>query len=193
MTDHDRRLAELEAQVLALAGDVELLRRALAATCELHARESSQARMDHLTGCMTRAKFTEITSLTRGPFAVVMVDADHFKAINDTDGHQRGDYVLGRIGEILRENCRGDDIVARYGGEEFIVLLRLADTDKAQEWAERLRRSLQTEAIAHPGGVVTISCGVAATTGGEDVFAVAHRADAALYRAKEGGRNQVAA
>ncbi len=176
----DARLTQLEAQLHGIQTEVEFLRRALRATCELHARESAAARIDQMTGCMTRAKFEEIAGTVRGTFAVIMIDLDHFKQINDTDGHQRGDFVLQRIGQLLRDNCREDDIVARYGGEEFIVLLQRADLRRAEDWARRFRKTLEQENLAHPSQQrVTASAGCAATMGGKEMSQVIGAADAA--------------
>ena len=125
------------------------------------------------------------------PFVVIMADVDHFKQYNDTFGHPEGDVVLKKVASILKDCTRTVDCVARYGGEEFAALLPETDMSGAMEVAERMRA--RVEAAEFPGRRVTLSIGVAefpkhAPTP-KDVIAVA---DAALYVAKRGGRNQVA-
>ena len=125
------------------------------------------------------------------PFAVIMADVDHFKAYNDTFGHPEGDVVLKKVAYLLKECTRTVDCVARYGGEEFAALLPETDLSGAMEVAERMRA--RVEAAEFPGRRITLSIGVAefpkdAPTP-KDVIAAA---DAALYTAKRGGRNQVA-
>ena len=125
------------------------------------------------------------------PFVVIMADVDHFKQYNDTFGHPQGDEVLKKVASILKDCTRTVDCVARYGGEEFAALLPETDMSGAMEVAERMRAKV--ESADFPGRRVTMSIGVAefpkhAPTP-KDVIAVA---DAALYVAKRGGRNQVA-
>ena len=125
------------------------------------------------------------------PFSVIMADVDHFKQYNDTFGHPEGDVVLKKVAAILKECTRTVDCVARYGGEEFAALLPETELSGAMEVAERMRA--RVEAADFPGRRVTMSIGVAefpkdAPTA-KDVIAAA---DAALYVAKRGGRNQVA-
>ena len=134
-----------------------------------------------------------------GDLAFVMLDVDHFKEYNDTLGHPAGDECLRRLAEALRPLAqRPGDLVARYGGEEFACLLLGLDRDQASAHAERLRAAVEGLALPHPGsGVspfVTVSLGVAwarPVPSGEWRDALA-AADAALYRAKQGGRNRVA-
>ena len=118
--------------------------------------------------------------------SVIMLDIDHFKRYNDTYGHQGGDQLLMRLAEILTAQMRKSDYVFRYGGEEFLVLLPDTELPMACEAAERLRAAVEREAG------VTISLGVAAYHEGmPDKETLVKAADAALYRAKEGGRNRV--
>ncbi len=122
-----------------------------------------------------------------------MVDIDHFKTFNDTNGHAAGDLALQQVARLLRENVRPNDRVYRYGGEEFCVLLPETDATEAAQVAERVRRAVEGATIPggehQPGGRVTISVGVADTALGHDDLV--ERADAALYGAKESGRNRV--
>lgn len=152
---------------------------------------------DALTGVANRRAFDEglarhVAPVTSGlTFALVIVDIDHFKAVNDRYGHPTGDAVLRWLGGLLRAATRQGDIVARYGGEEFAAILPGADAEGATRWAERLRRAVRDEL---PPGVdtgVTISAGVAVWALNDDDGAVVARADRALYAAKHGGRDRV--
>lgn len=126
------------------------------------------------------------------PFAVLMVDVDHFKKLNDVHGHLVGDQVLQRVADILKTAGTDADFVGRYGGEEFCVLLPSPDIDAARCLATRLRRNVSDAEFIHDGQslLVTISCGGAATQLGDDTALLVKRADAALYAAKQAGRNR---
>jgi diguanylate cyclase (GGDEF)-like protein len=124
-------------------------------------------------------------------FAVIMADVDHFKSYNDTFGHPAGDEVLKRVATLLRDTTRMVDCVARYGGEEFAVLLPETDTAGALEVAERIRKRVESELF--PERAITLSIGVAEFPKNADqAETLLAAADAALYEAKRGGRNQVA-
>ncbi|MCG8556362.1 MAG: diguanylate cyclase [Proteobacteria bacterium] len=130
------------------------------------------------------------------PLAVMVIDIDHFKRINDTEGHQAGDAVLRSLATMLQQTVRTEDMLARYGGEEFLVVARGIDREGVAVLAERLRRSIEKLSIAWAGTrlSVTVSIGVScmapdhAVPGPETLVA---QADAALYRAKNAGRNRV--
>ncbi len=126
--------------------------------------------------------------------AYLMVDVDHFKTFNDTNGHAAGDDALRAVARVLRDNVRPHDLVYRYGGEEFAVLLPETTAPEAAEIADRLRAAVEQVAVPgaqhQPLGRLTISIGAADTDGGP-VDDLVERADAALYEAKHGGRNQV--
>ncbi len=126
---------------------------------------------------------------------VVMLDIDHFKQINDTHGHMAGDDVLRGLVPVVRESVRDFDTVARYGGEEFVVVLSGDGLDVGQKVAERLRGAVaSTPFVSGDTSLeVTVSIGVAAGRPGEHATDLLSRADAALYRAKEAGRNRVVA
>ncbi len=162
------------------------------------------ARTDALTGLDNHRAFQEALAFeidraqrTGSPLSLMMIDVDHFKSYNDTHGHPGGDRVLRTVGKLLRNQLRSIDRVARYGGEEFVVLLLETDAIQAELVGEKLRIAIEKEKFAgeevsQPGGRLTISAGLAsfprqATTG----EALLDLADAALYRAKHGGRNQV--
>jgi len=131
----------------------------------------------------------------RAPFSLIMLDIDRFKTINDTDGHAAGDEVLIRLTMILKEYVREGDLVARFGGDEFVLLLE-CPSDEAVRTAERLRAAVSDARIQIPSGktlAVTISLGVASVSDTDTMGTILSRADAALYRAKEEGRNRVVA
>jgi diguanylate cyclase (GGDEF)-like protein len=123
---------------------------------------------------------------------LMMIDVDNFKAFNDRYGHVAGDRVLAAVADALREFLRPTDLVARFGGDEFAVLLPELKVNQARQTAERIRQ--QVAALSPPSlsTAVTVSIGIAMRTGDEDVAALVQRADAAMYQAKEGGRNRVA-
>jgi diguanylate cyclase (GGDEF)-like protein len=127
-----------------------------------------------------------------GRYAVLLLDVDHFKSINDLLGHQTGDRALAQIGRIIAENVRGVDVAGRFGGEEFLVLLRDAARERALQVAERLRVAIEASGLAYADGKpVTVSVGVAYARAGDNSSDVVERADRALYRAKNAGRNRV--
>jgi diguanylate cyclase (GGDEF)-like protein len=161
--------------------------------------------IDALTGLANRRRLDEALEhewrracRSHTALAVVIADIDHFKQYNDTLGHPQGDRCLVAVAEVFLQSLgRAGDLAARYGGEEFVVLMPGADHAAATAFAESLRAACEARAIAHPassvGPVVTISLGVASCIPFEDMspsylFA---EADAALYRAKQAGRNRV--
>jgi len=162
-------------------------------------REQLLARTDVLTGLSNRRHFYDLAEheLTvarryRHPLSVILFDIDHFKRINDTWGHHVGDVLLKRIAEIAQAEMRASDILARYGGEEFIVLLSNSDARQAVVVAERIRARIAADRIdAGTERVgVTISAGIAEMLPRDLLDHVIRRADEALYRAKNGGRNR---
>ena len=127
-----------------------------------------------------------------------MVDADRFKSVNDTYGHPAGDEVLKELARRFLETTRDSDVVARYGGEEFVFLLRDTDLESAAVILERVRSAIDNELFTVPLGdgsstdiAVTVSVGVALVSPDQSMEAILAAADAALYRAKDGGRNRV--
>lgn len=154
---------------------------------------------DSLTGVFNRRRLDEklkedFLELRRGGrnFSLLMVDADHFKQINDTHGHQTGDEVLKRLAHLLADSTRATDFVARYGGEEFAVLM--PDTESETDGvvvAEKIRRAVEEYRFPQVGRVtvsVGVSCSSPMDASETDIF---RRADRALYQAKEQGRNRV--
>lgn len=129
-------------------------------------------------------------------FAILMIDLDHFKSINDTHGHAVGDRVIHRVASIVSTAVRPTDRVGRFGGEEFIVLLHDATAHGAETTAERIRRAVADESVAVDDGLISVTLSVGIATAREtdrDVQDVIERADLALYAAKNSGRNAVAA
>ncbi len=165
------------------------------------ARLDPLAATDPLTGLSNRRSFDAraAEALRAGPAALLALDLDRFKAINDGHGHAAGDAVLKGAASVLSARMRQGDILARIGGEEFAALLPATDLGGALDLAERLRGAIPAE-VAHPAGAdarVTVSIGVAAVPPGGDpahrlVLALA-AADAALYAAKRNGRDRVEA
>ncbi|MBI3678281.1 MAG: PleD family two-component system response regulator [Proteobacteria bacterium] len=132
------------------------------------------------------------------PLAFLIMDIDHFKAVNDTYGHDTGDEVLREFAGRISANVRGIDLACRYGGEEFVVVMPDTDPEYAYTVAERLRREVEANPFAisrDPHKLnITISIGIAASdTASDSAEALLHRADQALYRAKREGRNRVIA
>ena len=127
-------------------------------------------------------------------FSIMMVDVDHFKKYNDTYGHPEGDVLLKKVGDILQSSLRTNDFAARYGGEEFLILLPDQDQKGALEVAERIRQRIATETAdeANQCKAVTASLGVATfPESGRTADLLLVNADAALYQAKNNGRNRV--
>ena len=130
------------------------------------------------------------------PVSVLMADIDHFKAVNDTYGHDAGDEVLQEMAKRLKTNSRVMDVVCRPGGEEFMVIMPDTPGDLACAAAERIRRSVAAEPFVVSGGAreisITLSAGVSTIRGASDTIAdLIKRADTALYQAKAAGRNRV--
>jgi diguanylate cyclase (GGDEF)-like protein len=170
---------------------------------EANARLAQLAVTDGLTGLYNHRHFHERLALeversgrNGSPLALFMIDVDHFKKYNDRNGHPAGDEVLRQLARLLSDGRRVNDVCARYGGEEFAVVL--VDTPKlaAYQLAEKLRERIAGNPFAHaaaqPGGVISVSIGVGVfPEDASDPEALVRVADAALYRAKEAGRNRV--
>lgn len=174
------------------------------AVLERHAeRMHEMATHDGLTGCINRITFDAmlVNALQRArradePLSLVMLDLDHFKAINDAWGHRAGDEVLRRCAAVVQAQLRASDVLARVGGEEFSVLLPGTDLQGAAHVAETVRAAVQDLTVDNPQGGsirVSVSVGVASTRGPEGPSAdqLYQSADAALYAAKAAGRNCV--
>jgi diguanylate cyclase (GGDEF)-like protein len=159
----------------------------------------NDAVIDQLTGMLNRKalggrvhELAQQSEITGEQVGVIVADLDHFKSINDTRGHTMGDAVLKEVAYLLRKQLRAFDLAYRLGGEEFLILVPGSDMEHAAELAERLRQAVRGEDLGD-GVAATMSVGVAVSLPGErfDYAAVFARADAALYRAKDAGRDQV--
>jgi two-component system chemotaxis response regulator CheY len=200
--------SELETRLIAAERVAALHGRLAAQQTELERLNSilrEDSRRDHLTGLGNRMRQDEDLAILSSRaeryghgFCVVLFDIDRFKAYNDSAGHLAGDEVLRSVAAALANQARSGDSVYRYGGEELLAVLPEQDLEGATVAAERMRHEVEGLAIAHPGigpppGLVTVSGGVACFSP-EDVGDVEHllkRADEALYRAKNGGRNRI--
>ena len=198
--------ASLSGQRLRYAGDDALLAAVVDITAQRQAREDllEQATHDALTGVFNRRHIEDLLrkEVDRAerharPLAVAMIDADHFKRINDTYGHQTGDEVLREIAARCRETLRTNDLFGRYGGEEFLVVFPETNVAEAGAVAERLRVAVGGRPIRIGNGdgdkavEVTVSIGLGAHAPGLDFDKLVERADAAMYAAKQAGRNVV--
>lgn len=162
-------------------------------------RLEQMVRTDALTGLGNRRLFNErmrqewkLSQRLEFPVALLMIDIDHFKQVNDEHGHAAGDEVLRHIGALLEHSTRGSDTCVRYGGEEFAVILPATSQNQADHLAKVLREEIAAAPCGHQK--ITVSIGVAASTAGNkgDTFEqLIARADAALYTAKAAGRNRV--
>ena len=157
------------------------------ALTRVHSRRHFEAKLDE-----------EMERLSRygEPLSMIMLDIDHFKLVNDTRGHHVGDIVLREVASIIAESIRTTDYCARYGGEEFVVLLPHTGCQKAFSLSERIRSQVATHTFLADGGAplnITISLGLSSLTGEslKNKQALICEADAALYAAKENGRNMV--
>ena len=186
------RVTDLHRRLAFQNGELEKLNRML----------FEQSREDPLTSLGNRLRLREDLQVLQGRakryghnYAVVLCDIDHFKAYNDHYGHLAGDDALRRVAEAISSGLRGGDAAYRYGGEEFLMVLPEQDVEAAVAIADRLRRAVEDLGIPHeanaPAGVVTISAGVAVLAGAGDADDLLKEADAALYEAKEAGRNTV--
>ena len=179
----ERRVAERTAELQRANAELELL-----------------AREDALTGVANRRRFDEalageVARAARygGALSLVLADIDHFKRINDELGHAAGDEVIQAVGRVLRECARGRDLVARYGGEEFAIVLPHTDLSQAVRFAERARKDVAALEGLPGKARIAASFGVAELAPRGDASQLVSAADAALYRAKNAGRDRVEA
>jgi len=180
----------------------ELLGNAYKHTTEIESVEYS-ASIDPLTKLFTRGHFAQRFEMEirqaknyAHPLSLFLLDIDHFKNINDTHGHSAGDLILVKLGEILRQSVRSSDVAARFGGEEFIVLMMTSGKKQALNMSENLRKIVESTEFRTPGLQsplkVTISGGVATyPADGDSTTDLLRKADEALYKAKQTGRNRI--
>ncbi|MDE1898394.1 MAG: diguanylate cyclase, partial [Xanthomonadaceae bacterium] len=161
--------------------------RLLAETDALTAVFNRRTLLDRLQSLMAEAV------VARQPLALLFLDIDHFKALNDRHGHRIGDDALTAIAHTLRQILRDDGIIGRYGGEEFLIVLPGRDGTQAQAIAEQLRLAIAARGIGGTGSrSLTVSIGVATRRDGDSADTLIERADQAMYAAKAGGRNRIA-
>lgn len=184
LADHELQVAALSEAQIALARSNEEL--------------EMKARIDVLTHLWNRRAIldlatTELSRPDQPSIAILMIDIDHFKSVNDTYGHPAGDQVLRVVAERLRAAIRPMDAVGRYGGEEFLAVLSDIGEAEALRVAERMRRQVARSIIAFDEHQLPVTCsiGLALSTEADDADTLIRRADQALYRAKETGRNRV--
>jgi len=168
---------------------------------KFHAEVRNRITFDQLTGLLTKESLylaldVELKRCLRYtvPLAVLMMDLDFFKSINDTHGHLMGSHVLSEVGRLIANSIRGADVAGRYGGEEFVAYLPEADGAGAMQVSERIRANIEACDFTLEGKVArgTISIGVSLFPAhGRDLRTLVARADRALYRAKEEGRNRI--
>lgn len=179
---------------------MEVVKRDARLQAEVLAQYIEECRTDGLTGVANRREFDrtlgnllEESGRTQSPLNVnvFLIDIDHFKRINDTWGHLAGDEVLKSTGRTLASCLRKCDLIARYGGEEFVVISSQATAETARMLSERMRTAIERQDFSFDGQTtgVTVSIGVTSPEDGDNAAALIHRADTALYRAKEAGRN----
>jgi diguanylate cyclase (GGDEF)-like protein len=156
------------------------------------ARLQRLSQVDPLTGALNR-RGLDLFTFEDPAFSVLMVDIDHFKKVNDTYGHAMGDSVLQQVARLLSKTLRSGDAIVRYGGEEFLVILSEVSIAAATRVGERARQAIAENPITLGDKQIpiTISVGVAERNGEEERDALIARADTALYRAKQNGRNRV--
>ena len=164
---------------------------------DLHQTMIRLSQEDDLTGLFNRRRTAELieNEIQRASrydtiFSIILMDIDHFKAVNDRFGHQAGDEVLIKITEVIRSKVRATDFVGRWGGEEFLIILPETDMDGGFSLANKIRTRLESAYLGKIG-YRTASFGVAAFEDADDIEAIIARADAGLYAAKRGGRNRV--
>lgn len=199
------RLEKLQRKQFALLQEERVQNQQMAE--EISHRKSLEAQLrrvaeqDGLTGLDARSHFmARAEALLRrsrhekAPFNLMMIDVDHFKAINDTWGHSQGDRVLAAIAETCKRSLRPQDVIGRFGGEEFIVALPETHLKDARMVAERLQQKVSELAVmeAMPDHRLTVTIGIAGVLDEEtDLDDLIHQADQALYAGKHGGRNRV--
>lgn len=170
-----------------------------AALKRYHTEVESAAAIDKLTALPNRKAFDIGVSVllqdcrrNKTNLGIMMLDLDYFKAINDTHGHLAGDYVLQQTAETLTATVRSEDFICRWGGEEFVIAVRDCDEQSLSRLADKIRTTLEATRFNYRDApiTVTISIGVAVRAKDEDVEHLINRADKALYKAKNAGRNQ---
>ncbi len=198
--DENKRRTEAEAEVHALRDQLHSLERNAFDLRRQVARTQEQALRDALTGLPNRRAYDERVTQEHArfrrfgePLALLVLDVDDFKKINDTFGHKAGDKALAMIAKLLRERLRATDFIARFGGEELVLLLTGAEGDDALRVADAMRVAVEQGGL-HASGQpvkVTVSGGMSLFAEGDSPEVVFERADQALYEAKRQGKNRI--
>jgi diguanylate cyclase (GGDEF)-like protein len=166
----------------------------------LNKKLETAANTDSLTGLINRRAFVAMTEYEKKrfarssrPFSLIMCDIDHFKRINDTMGHDAGDFILAELAKLLRESLRQQDMVCRWGGEEFIILLPETDLAGGKNLAEKLRKIVEGRKFLFGSReiAVTMSFGITSCEGNVTIYTYIKEADECMYIAKKSGRNRV--
>ena len=191
-----KSMEQLQQEFIAKSEDMDKLKKELE-------QVRKQASTDALTGLYNRTTFfnsmEEIEAAagsTTNPYCVVMIDIDNFKRVNDTFGHLVGDKVIRFVADSLRQSIKGQDCAARFGGEEYAMILPETRLKDAVTLCNKIRRNIALANLVRSGtkepiGQITISVGVAENHPGESRMDLMARADEALYRSKQDGRNRV--
>jgi diguanylate cyclase (GGDEF)-like protein len=184
----------LEQEVLDRTRDLQQANSALQAERQLLENLSST---DQLTGLYNRHKFEDLFQFElnqalryKTGISIILLDIDYFKSVNDNFGHNVGDTVLKELASVLRSSVRSSDVVVRWGGEEFVVFAPKTTLEQARQLAEAIRQKVKSATLTEVGHLTT-SLGVASLTAGDSLESLVHRADRALYRAKDLGRDNV--
>jgi len=177
---------------------ISALSEAQVALASSHEELEMKSRIDILTHLWNRGAIMELTEAewmraNGSDTAVLLIDIDHFKRINDTYGHPAGDQVLRVVAERLRAGMRPTDAIGRYGGEEFLAVLSNVGMDEMLQVSERIRSEVSNTAVLFDDLEIPVTCSIggAISAPTDDVGALIRHADQALYRAKSTGRNRV--
>jgi len=195
---------EMIAEQIALAVQNSLTHAKLQETLEeikkLNKKLEIAAKTDPLTGLMNRKAFMSMAEYekkrftrSKKPFSIIMCDIDHFKSINDSMGHDAGDYVLVQIAKLLKKSVRQQDTVCRWGGEEFIILLPETDLAGGKKLADKLRKTIESGEFHFNSRKlkITMSFGISFCEQNVTVYTYIKEADELMYQAKKSGRNRV--
>ncbi|NOQ89259.1 MAG: diguanylate cyclase [Gammaproteobacteria bacterium] len=162
------------------------------------AEAERRARVDELTGLYNRRAFYEYGNIlannsqrNKDVLAMIIMDLDNFKSVNDNFGHAAGDVALKQIGKILLQRLRKSDVFARIGGEEFGMLLPLTSLSEAAQLAEELRKAVQSSAVSYEDKTFNITASFGVTSDVCDIDTLVRQADLAMYKSKDSGRNTV--